>query len=119
VGDVDGPLRALDGVAALLGAVGGVAAVDGVAVFPQAWRDELAEEALIVEHLLDLATGVGSRRGRQVGRADVVVVTLHAIETELLVLADLGRESDLVANGRAERVGAGADIPGTEGEAVG
>src|SRR5205823_6602371 len=39
--------------------------------------------------------------------------------TELLVLANLGRESDLVADGGTERVGASADVPRAEGEAIG
>ena len=42
----------------------------------------------------------------QVGRHDVVVVELHAVEAELLVFADLVGEGDLVADRRAERVGA-------------
>src|SRR5207249_2749044 len=55
----------------------------------------------------------------QVGRHDVVVVTLNAVEAELLVLADLGGEGHLLADGGAEGVGAGADVPRAEGEAVG
>ena len=122
VGDVDGALAALDGVLALGGAVGGVGAVDGLAVFPQARGDELAEEPLAVEDLLDLGRRLHERLRvgvDLVGRHDVVVVELDAVEAELLVLADLGGEGDFLADGRAEGVGAGADVPGAEGEAVG
>ena len=60
-------LRALDGVLALGGAVGGVAAVDGLGMLPQARGDELAEQALAVEHLLDL--GDAAARSRRVDRS--------------------------------------------------
>src|SRR5207244_1364297 len=118
VGDVHRPLRALDGVLALGGAVGGVAAVDGARVLPEPRGDELAEESLAFEHLLYLLCPLLGASGVEVGPAHVVVVELHAVEAELLVLADLGGELDLAAHRRPERVGPRADVPGAEGETV-
>ena len=92
VGDVDGPLGALDGVFAIAGAVGGEAAVDRLGMLPQARGDELAEEPLAVEHLLDLGDPFHRLREIEVGRHDVVIVELHAVEAELLVFLDLGGE---------------------------
>ena len=99
-------LRAVDGDLALGGAVGGVAAVDGVGMLPEARGEELAEQALVVEHLLDLGDATLRLGGAKVGGNDVVVVELDAVEAEFLVFADLGGEGDFVADGRAERVGA-------------
>ena len=67
---------------------------------------------------LTLATPFCVSAGVEVGGDDVVVVELHAVEAELLVFADLGGEGDFLADRRAERIGAGADVPGAEGEAV-
>ena len=117
-GDVHGALRPVDGVLAFGRAVGGVAAVDGAGMLPEARGQELAEQALVVEYLLNLGDAALRFSGREFGGDYVVVVELHAVEAELLVFADLGREGDLGANRRAERVGAGADVPGAEGETV-
>src|SRR5207248_8235457 len=111
--------RPLDRVATLGRAVGRVAAVDGLGVLPQPGRDEFAEQALAVEQFLDLGSAALAARRVKVGLDHVVVVELHAVEAELLVLAHLGGEGDLLARRRAERIGAGADVPGAEGEAVG
>src|SRR5262249_38428036 len=79
------------------------------------------EQAFAVEDLFQLGSGLGDRLRvgvDQVGRHSVVVVELHAVEAELLVLAELAGEGQLLANRRPERVGAGADVPGTEGESI-
>src|SRR5262249_47995383 len=47
-----------------------------------------------------------------------VVVELNAVEAELLVFAELAGEGDFLTDFRAERVAAGADVPGAEGEPV-
>src|SRR5262249_21263132 len=95
-------------------------AVDGLRVFPEARGHELGEQALAVEDLLQLRGALLERRRVLVDvRHGVVVVKLHAVEAEFPVLAQLGGEGDLLADLGAERVAAGADVPGAEGEAVG
>src|ERR1700677_733025 len=87
-------------------------------MLPEARGDELAEEPLPFQHLAD-ADGLPFRLlGSQVEWNGVVVVKLHAVEAELLVFANLGREGHLFANRRTERIAAGADVPGAKGEAI-
>ena len=52
-GDVDGPLRPVEGVLAVGGSVRGEGAVDRVRVFPEPRGDELDEQPFAVEDLLD------------------------------------------------------------------
>ena len=59
-------------------------------------------------------------RGREVvhPRHDVVIVELHAVEAERLVEREFLLVREGLADFGAERVGAFADVPGAEGEAV-
>ena len=117
-GDVDAPLGAVEGVLAVGGVVRGEGAVDRPRIFPEPGGDDLDEQALAVEDLLDLGDPLERARPVEVGRDDVVVVELDGVEAELLVRLELAGELHLLADRRAERVGAGADVPGAEGEAV-
>src|SRR5438094_160226 len=87
-------------------------------MLPQARGDELAKQALAVEDLLDRGDDVRRLGGIAICGDDVVVVKLHAVEAELPVLAQLGGEGDLLANGGTEGVGPHADVPRAEGEAI-
>src|SRR5262249_27092461 len=91
----------------------------GLRMLPQARRDELAEQALAFEDFLDLRSASEGFGRRQVGLDNIIVVELHAVEAEVLVLAALGRKGDLLAHRRPKGVGAHADVPGTEREAIG
>ena len=87
-------------------------------IFPEPGGDDLDEEALAVEDLLDLGDALERARPVEVGRDDVVVVELDGVESEFLVGLELAGVLHLLADRRAEGVGAGADVPGSEGEAV-
>src|SRR5438105_3873424 len=88
-------------------------------MFPQARGDELGEETLAVEDLLEPAGSLLERRRVlvDVGHG-VVIMELNAVEAEFFVLAQLGGEAHFLAHLGAERVAAGADVPGAKGEAV-
>src|SRR5262245_15308163 len=118
VGDVDRSLGSLNSVLALPRAVGWVAAVDGPRIFPEAWRDELAKEPFAIEPLLDLADAAHGFGRPEIGRHDIVVMKLHAVEAEFLVFPDLGGEGNVAAHRRAEWIGSRADVPGTKGEPI-
>src|SRR5206468_463576 len=118
VADVDTALGAFDGVAALGGVVRSEGPVDRLGVLPQTGGNDLAKQPFPFEHLADLRRPALGRLRIEVSLDDVVVVKLDAVETNLLVFADLAGERDLFADWRAERVAADADVPGTEGEFV-
>src|SRR5262249_5864525 len=94
-------------------------AVDGLGMFPQARRDELAEKPFAFQHLADLGDIPFGFLGRQAKLDGVVIVELNAVEAEFAVFADFGGERQLLASRRTERIGAGADIPGAERESIG
>ena len=105
VGDVDRPLRAVDGPAAALRIVRREAAVDAVGMFPKPGRDELGHQPFAVEHLLDLRgllDDLGRRQVFQV-RHGVVVVELDAVEAELLVHLQFLGKRHRRPHGRARR----------------
>src|SRR5438552_2229302 len=82
-------------------------------------RHELAAQPLAVEQLLGLR-----RRLLDAGRVlvdlrhRIIIVELHAVEAELLVLADFRRKRHLLAHRRAERISPHADVPGAKREPV-
>ena len=117
-GDVGAALGAVEGVLPIGRVVRGERAVDGPRVFPEPGGDDLDEQALAVEDLLDLGDPLERARPVEVGRDDVVVVELDAVEAQLLVRLELAGVLHLLADRRPERVGPGADVPGAEGEAV-
>jgi len=88
---------------------------------PRAGGDDLDYEARILQDLgesrgLPFQLRVGF--GVDVGDG-VIIVQLHAVETEFLVELEFLGEGDGWADSRAEGVGAFTDVPGAEGEAVG
>ncbi len=88
-------------------------------VFPEARRDELAEQTFAVEHLFDFRDAFAGLLDVPVGGNHVVIVKLHAVKAEFLVFAQFQGEFDVGPNHGAERVGALADIPRPKSEAVG
>ena len=117
-GDVRGALGAVDGILAVARRVRGECAVDRPGVFPEPGGDDLDEEALAVEDLLDGGDPLLLGGPVEAVGDDVVVVELDGVEAEFLERLQLATVLDLVPDGRAERVGAGADVPGAERETI-
>src|SRR5579871_2046753 len=87
-------------------------------MFPKPRRDEFGEQALVVENLFQLGAAPSSLLNIPVGWANVVVVKLNPVKAEILILAQLDRKRQIRANGRAEGIGACADVPGSECESI-
>ena len=113
-GDVDTAASAIERILAVARVVGRERAVDRPRIFPEPRRDDLDEEPLAVENLLDLRDPFLGAGPVQIGRHDVIVVKLDGVKSQLLVCLQLLRELHLLADGRPERVGTRADVPGTE-----
>ena len=120
VGDVDALLGAIPGVGSVAGAIGRVGAVDGLVGEPQARGDELRGQALVGEHRLHLGGLLLYLVRLQVihTRDDVVVMELHAFETEGAVERELLLVGEGLADVAAEGVAALADIPRAERESI-
>ena len=88
-------------------------------MLPQARSHELTEKTLAVEHLFRLRRRPLGCLRVEIGLDCVIVMKLDAVEAKLPVLPNLGGEGHFFPGRRAERIAAGADIPRTEGEAVG
>src|SRR5262249_14114418 len=116
--EVGAPPGTIQRVLALARVVGRERAVDRAGILPEPGRNDLDEQPFAIEDLLDLGDPLERAGPVEVGRDDVVVVELDGVESELLVSPELTSELHLGADGRAERVGPGADVPGAEGEAV-
>lgn len=117
-GDVDAAFGAVESVASVGGAIRGEGAVDRAGVFPQSGGDDFDEQAFAVEDRLDRGDTFLGGVPIEIGGNDIVVVKLHGVEAEFFVGSKFIGEREFGANGRAERIGAGADIPGAEREAI-
>ena len=113
------PFRAFDGVLAVRRLVGRVAAVDRVGVLPQPRGDELAEQALAVEHLLDL----GDARSSSAGRSRSAGTTSSSwnwtpSKPSFLYSRILAASCTSLRTGGPNGIAAGGDVPGAEREAI-
>src|SRR5260370_17025225 len=104
---------------ALGGIVGGVSAVDGFWMFPQARSDKFAEETLALQHFSNFGRATFGGLRVEIGFHDIVIMKLYAVEAELLVLSNLGGKSHLFPHRRTKGIRSGGDVPGAEREAIG
>lgn len=117
-GDVDASFGAVERVASIGGVVRGEGAVDCACVFPQSGSDDLDKEPFAVEDGLDRGDSLLGGAPIKIGGNDIVVVKLNGVETEFFVRSEFIGEGEFGSNGGAEWIGAGADIPGAEREAI-
>ena len=121
VGNVHRATGSLSGVFPAGRIIGRVRAVYGAGIFPQSGSNELGGQPFAFKHAVHFFGLVDDLLRAEIVhlRHGVVVVELHAVESELLVHLKLFAELDALPDFGAKRIGAFVNVPGTERKTIG